>query len=91
MKKKKVKLTGQLTEGQIQEFIGKIAKWMFNRKGEKIAKAMIADPRFKAALDDYVAGTREFEKTLKDLYGVSSPDDLQRVAKERGLRPLKRY
>ena len=91
MKKKKVKLTGQLTEAQIQEFIGKIATWVFNRKGKKLVKAMIADPRFKDALEDYAKETKEFEKKLKDYYGVTSPEDLHRVAKELGNIPAPRF
>jgi len=37
------------------------------------------DPRFKSALEDYVKGTNEFRKKLRETYGVTDLDKLPRI------------
>jgi hypothetical protein len=79
MKKDNVKIKKPLTEEQLNEFIGTIAKWIFGRKSKVIMHLAAKDPRFKSALEDYVSGTQEFRKKLKDIYGTTDLDKLPKI------------
>jgi acyl-homoserine lactone acylase PvdQ len=59
--------------------IGKLAVYIFNLKAKAIMKTAAKDPRFKSALEDYVKGTNEFRKKLKETYGVTDLDKLPRI------------
>ena len=79
MKKDNVKIKKPLTEEQLNEFIGTIAKWIFGKKSKAVMKLAARDPRFKSALEDYVKGAEEFRKKLKDYYGATNIDDLPSI------------
>ena len=59
--------------------IGKLAAFIFRRKAKTLMRATAKDPRFKSALEDYVKGTNEFRKKLKETYGVTDLDKLPRI------------
>ena len=79
MKNNNLKIKKTLTEGQLNEFIGSIVKWIFGKKSKKLMQLAAKDPKFKDALEDYVKGTNEFRKKLKDIYGVTDLDKLPRI------------
>ena len=79
MKQDNVKITKPLTEEQLNEFIGTIAKWIFGKKSKAVMKLAAKDPRFKSALEDYAKGAKEFKKKLKDYYGATNIDDLPSI------------
>ena len=59
--------------------IGKLAAFIFRRKAKTLMRVAAKDPRFKSALEDYVKGTNEFRKKLKETYGVTDLDKLPRI------------
>ena len=59
--------------------IGWLAKKVFDLKTKAIMKTAVKDPRFKSALEDYVKGTNEFRRKLKEDYGVTDLDKLPRI------------
>ena len=69
-----VKIKKPLTEEQLNEFIGTLAKWVFGKKSKAVMKLAARDPRFKSALEDYVKGAKEFRAKLKDYYGTDDID-----------------
>lgn len=80
MKKKKTRIVNNLTEEQLNEFIGKLASAILRKKGDKHITAMAADPRFHDAVDAFVKGTKEFEAELRRV-GVRSAADLEKAIK----------
>lgn len=78
MENDNAKIKKPLTEEQLNEFIGTIAKWIFGKKSKAVMKLAAKDPRFKSALEDYVKGAEEFRKKLKDYYGTSDIDKFPR-------------
>lgn len=66
----------QLNEEQIiNEFIGKIASYMFMNKANKLVNATKKNPELHNAIEKYHKDNLEFRKKLKRI-GVTSPDDL---------------
>jgi len=59
--------------------IGKLAVFIFRRKPKTLMRVAAKDPRFKSALEDYVKGTNEFRKKLRETYGVTDLDKLPRI------------
>ena len=58
--------------------IGNIAKFIFNLKAKAVMQTAANSPVFKSALEDYVKGTNEFRKKLKETYGVTDIDKFPR-------------
>jgi len=59
--------------------IGKLATFVFNLKAKAVMMTAVKNPLFKSALEDYVKGTNEFRKKLRDYYGSSNMDDIPRI------------
>lgn len=78
MESKKTKIKKPLSEEQLDEFVGSIARWIFGKKSKTVMKLAAKDPRFKDALEDYVKGAEEFRKKLKDYYGTTDIDKFPR-------------
>ena len=58
---------------------GWLAKKVFQIKAQAIMETATKDPRFRGALEDYVKGTNEFRRKLKEDYGVTDLDKLPRI------------
>ena len=59
--------------------IGNIAKFIFNLKAKAVMKTAAKSPVFKSALEDYVKGTNEFRRKLKEDYCVTDLDKFPRI------------
>ena len=57
--------------------MGWLVKKVFEIKTKAIMKTAVKDPRFRGALEDYVKGTNEFRKKLKDI-GATDIDAIPR-------------
>lgn len=79
MENKNIKIKKPLNEEQIDELLGSVVKWIFGKKTKSVMKLAAKDPRFKSALEDYVKGTNEFRKKLKDYYGATDIDAIPRI------------
>jgi hypothetical protein len=79
----------QLNEEQIiNEFIGKIASYMFMNKANKLVNATKKNSELHKAIEKYHKDNLEFKKKLKRI-GVTSPEDLVKaVNKDPNVRDM---
>lgn len=80
MKKNKKKST--TNEEFVCEFVGKLLKWVLKKKADSLIKIASNDREFKNALNDFAKSTQNVKKILKNRYGVTSMEDLERLAKK---------
>ena len=59
--------------------IGKLATFVFNLKAKAVMQTAAKSPVFKSACEDYVKGTNEFRRKLKEDYCVTDLDKLPRI------------
>jgi hypothetical protein len=59
--------------------IGKLAVFIYKFKVKSLMQTTAKNPLFKSALEDYVKGTNEFRRKLKEDYGVTDLDKLPRI------------
>ena len=59
--------------------IGNIAKFIFNLKAKALMKTAAKSRVFQSACEDYMKGTNEFRRKLKEDYCVTDLDKLPRI------------